>query len=317
MSPHPNPNLEKRFIFSLALTALIFIAEVIGGLWTGSLALLSDSAHVFLDIFALGLSFLALRFSNLPANSRYTYGYHRLEVLAALANGLTLGVVAIGIFGEAWQRWQSPEPIKSFEMLVIAAIGLLVNLAVAFVLNGHSHTRAETEHAHEDVNVKSAYLHVLGDAVSSVGVILGALIISMTGWLWVDPLTSVLIGLIILLSSARVLKSALHILLEGAPQGFSLVDVASMVSTVAGIVEIHDLHLWSLCSGHVALSAHVVLPTAALQHSEPIMAELKHSLRERFDIEHTTIQFECASCGQGQSMDTASTHPLAAVDVPR
>lgn len=137
----------------------------------------------------------------------------------------------------------------------------------------------------------------------------------MTGWLWVDPLTNVLIGLIILLGWARVLRSALHILLEGVPQGFSLGAVASTMSTVTGIIEIHDLHLWSLCSGHVALSAHVVLPATTLQHSEPIMAELKHSLREHFDIEHTTIQFECANCGQGQCVGTA-THLLAAVEAP-
>ena len=200
MKPHLDHGIEKRFLVSIVLTALILVAEVIGGLWTGSLALLSDAAHVFMDIFALGLSFLALRLSALPADDRHTYGYHRLEVLAALANGLTLGVIAIGIFSEAIQRWQNPEPIKSAEMLVIAVIGLVVNLVVAFVLGGHDHDRDEAAHGREDVNVKSAFLHVVGDAVSSVGVIVAAVLIGLTGAPWIDPLMSILIGVIILLS---------------------------------------------------------------------------------------------------------------------
>jgi cobalt-zinc-cadmium efflux system protein len=300
MKPHPNNGVEKRFLISISLTALILIAEVIGGLWTGSLALLSDAAHVFMDIFALGLSFLALRLSSLPADDRHTYGYHRLEVLAALANGLTLGVIAIGIFAEAIQRWQNPEPIKSAEMLVIAAIGLVVNLIVAFVLGGHDHDHDEAAHGREDVNVKSAFLHVVGDAVSSVGVIVAAGLIGLTGALWIDPLMSVLIGVIILLSSGRVLKSSLHILVEGVPEGLAVTQVSAAMADVRGVAEVHDLHVWSLCSGHVALSAHVVLSEQALADSDSIMQGLKAQLLDRFDIEHTTIQFECTGCGQGR-----------------
>jgi len=145
MNPHPNKALENKFVLSMILTAAILVAEVVGGYWTGSLALLSDAAHVFMDIFALALSYLALRLSALPADDRHTYGYHRLEVIAALVNGITLGWIAIEIFRESWMRWFNPEPIKSMEMLVIAAIGLVVNLVVAFVLGGHHHEHEEGE----------------------------------------------------------------------------------------------------------------------------------------------------------------------------
>jgi len=304
MPPHTNPALEKRFLLSLALTLAILIAEVLGGFWTGSLALLSDAAHVFMDVFALGLSYLALRLSALPADDRHTYGYHRLEVFAALINGVTLGAIAIEIFSEAWRRWQNPAPIKSAEMLIIAAVGLAVNLLVAFVLSGHTrrHDQDEGEEA-VDLNVRSAYLHVLGDALSSVGVILAAALIWGTGWTWLDALTSVFIGILIVISSWRVLKSSLHILVEGVPEHLSLEKIAQSMASVPGVLGVHDLHVWSICSGHVSLSAHVVIENQLLADGDGIMTELKARLR-KFGIEHTTIQFECAACGQGAALAT-------------
>ena len=299
MQPHPNRGIENRFLVSLALTALILIAEVVGGVWTGSLALLSDSAHVFLDLFALGLSFLALRISARPGDDAHTYGYHRLEVLAALANGLTLAFISVGIFYEAWQRWQVSSEIKSMEMLVIAVIGLVVNGIVAFVLGGHDRDHEESPHEQEDLNVKSAFLHVLGDAISSVGVILAALVIWKTGWQWVDALTSVLIGMIILVSSWRVLKSSLHILVEGVPEGIKLTNVGQAMATVPGVTGMHDLHVWSICSGHIALSAHATIAESDLTSSVDIIRELKKRLLDGFGIVHTTIQIECAVCDQG------------------
>ncbi len=291
MKPHSNTGAEQRLGLALMLTGIILVAEVIGGVWTGSLALLSDAAHVFMDIFALGLSFLALRLSALPPDDRHTYGYHRLEVLAALTNGLLLGVIAIGIFVEALQRWQNPEPVKSGPMLVIAVIGLGVNLLVAVILGGHTHTHADGQ-AHRDVNMQSAFLHVLGDAISSVGVIVAAILIGLTGQLWIDPLMSVLIGLIIVASSWRVLRDSLHILIEGVPQGMSLNKVGEAMSTVPNVRQVHDLHVWSICSGHVALSAHVVLNDDMQLNTVPVMDELKRRLHDQFGIEHTTIQFE-------------------------
>ncbi len=306
MQPHENLQTERRFILSLVLTALIFIAELVGGWWTGSLALLSDSAHVFLDVFALALSYGALRLSALPADDRHTFGYHRLEVLAALINGLSLGLIAFGIFGEAWDRWRTPAPVKSGEMLVIAVIGLVVNLLVAYILrddeHGHAHAPGEM-HTHEDLNMHSAFLHVLGDAVSSLGVILAAILISWTGITWVDPLMSVLIGFIILGSSGRVLRSSLHILVEGTPEGISVDDVARTMTDVPGVYEVHDLHVWSICSGHIALSAHVVLHDHPVHDQGLILLELQRRLKRGYGIQHTTIQMEGHGAAQDSLMD--------------
>ena len=310
MNPHPNKAIENRFILSMLLTAAILIAEVIGGYWTGSLALLSDAAHVFMDVFALALSYLALRISARPADDRHTYGFHRLEVVAALINGVTLGVIAIEIFTESWHRWFNPQPIKSMEMLIIAAIGLVVNLVVAFVLGGHAHEHEEGEEEHEeaeDLNIRSAYLHVLGDAISSVGVILAAGVIWWTGWRWVDPLMSMFIGVLILVSSWRVLKGSLHILVEGVPEHLSVEKIGQSMADVSGVLDVHDLHVWSICSGHIALSAHVVTADQKLTDGDGIMAEVKSRLA-KFGIEHTTIQFECAACGQGANLSASPPH---------
>jgi cobalt-zinc-cadmium efflux system protein len=285
-----NSKIESRLVLSLTLTGLILIAEVVGGLWTGSLALLSDAAHVFLDMFALGLSYGAIRLAALPANDRHTYGFHRMKVLAAFINGATLLLVAFEIFREAWTRFQNPEPILAGPMLVVAVIGLGVNLVVAFVLR---------EHDHDDLNTRAAFLHVLGDTLSSVGVIVAGVVILFTGWIWVDPLVSVLIGLIILAGSWRVLRQTIHILTEGVPEGVTASEVAQTIHQTPGVAEVHDLHVWTVSPGYPALSAHVVLADQALSQTGPLMAELKEIIYHRFGIEHTTIQFECHNCGQG------------------
>jgi cobalt-zinc-cadmium efflux system protein len=287
---HAPTGIEGRFLLSLGLTGLIFAAEVVGGLLTRSLALLSDAAHVFLDVFALGLSYAAIRLASLPPNDRHTYGYHRLRVLAALANGATLLLVAFEIFREAIRRFSNPEPVLAGPMLVVAVIGLVVNLIVAFVLRAHSH---------EDLNVRSAFLHVLGDALASVGVIVAGLVIVWTGWTLVDPLVSVLIGVIILAGSGNVLRQSLHILVEGVPRGLTATEVAGAMHDVAGVSEVHDFHVWTLSPGYIALSAHVVLDDQSLSEAQAIMVGLKATLSEQFGIDHTTIQFECESCAPG------------------
>lgn len=291
MPPHANQGIRRRFILSFLLTAIIFIAEVVGGLWTGSLALLSDAAHVFMDVFALVLSYTALIISARPADDRHTYGWHRLEVLAALVNGISLVIIAGGIWWEAIKRFQEPQPIRSIEMLVIAAIGLVVNLAVAVILHGGEH---EHEHNRRDLNVHSAFLHVVGDAVSSVGVIVAAGLIALTGWQWLDPLVSILIGALILVSSWRVLRGSLHILVEGTPEGVALDDVRQKMLTVAGIRAVHDLHVWSICSGHAALSAHVEVEAGI--SSEEIIKDINQRLLDGFGIDHTTLQVETVHC---------------------
>jgi cobalt-zinc-cadmium efflux system protein len=317
MDPHESPATERRFLFSLVLTGAIFLAELIGGWWTGSLALLSDAAHVFLDVFALGLSYGALRISARPPDNRHTFGFHRLEVLAALINGLTLGAIAVGIFSEAWERWLTPQEVKSAPMLVIAVIGLLVNLVVVFILRGEAHHHLGGGHSHNhdhahkhehalervDLNVHSAFLHVVGDTVSSVGVIGAALVIGFTGWMWVDPLVSVLIGLIILLSAGRVLRSSVHILVEGVPDGLSLDAVAKTITSTPGVGEVHDLHVWNLCSGHIALSAHAVLAEPLPRDSSLILIELQRRLSKQFGIQHTTIQLESPATASDRLLD--------------
>jgi cobalt-zinc-cadmium efflux system protein len=290
--------IEGRFVVALALTALILIAEVVGGLVTHSLALLSDAAHVLLDMLALGMSYVALRLAARPADDRHTYGYHRFEVLAALANGSLLFVMAVGIFREAWRRFQAPEPVLAGPMLVVAVIGLGVNLVVMRVLGDHDH---------DDLNVRSAWLHVLGDMLSSVGVIAAGLIILLTGWTLADPLVSMLIGLVILVGAGRVLRQALHVLLEGTPEGLSPSQITRTMREVPGVSEVHDLHIWTVSPGYVALSAHVVLDERSFPEAQDVQTGLRQMLAGRFSIHHTTIQVECADCGQG-ALTCANRH---------
>ena len=282
---------SKRFVFSLVLTGLIFFVEFFGGLWTGSLALLSDSAHVFMDAFALGLSYLALRAATLPANNKHTYGYHRMQVLTALFNGSTLFLIAFGILREAWNRFKNPEPVLAGPMLIIAVIGLVINLIVAFALH---------EHDHDDLNTRSAFLHVLGDALASVGVIGVGVTLLFVDWTWLDPLVSVLIGLLILLSSGRILKESVHILAEGTPKGISTVQILEVILSASGVDDVHDLHVWTVAPGYIALSAHILVADQAVSQTEEILKSIKELLHDRFEIHHTTLQFECNNCGQGE-----------------
>lgn len=290
MHDHPNEKNSKKLFISIALTALIFIAEFGGGLWTGSLALLSDSAHVFMDAFALGLSYLAIRVSTLPPNDRHTFGYHRMQVLAALANGATLLFISFEILKEAINRFKNPEPVVAGPMLLIAVIGLIVNVIVALVLRKHDH---------DDLNTRAAFLHVLGDALASVGVIGAGIAIYFTGQQWIDPLVSVFISVLILFSSGRLLKETVHILAEGIPNGMTASSVAETMKNVSGVAEVHDLHIWTVSPGFVALSAHILLADQTLSQSEQVMEAIKKQLSLLYKIDHTTIQFECTDCSQG------------------
>jgi len=298
---HANEIKENRFVLALALTGLIFLVELIGGFWTHSLALLSDSAHVFMDAFALGLSYLAIRAAKLPANDKHTYGYHRMQVLAALTNGATLFLIAFEILREAWIRFQNPESVLAGPMLVIAIIGLVVNLIVAFTLSRHDH---------DDLNTRAAFLHVLGDALASVGVIVVGVILLFVNLPWLDPLVSVLIGLLILFSSGRVLKESVHILAEGMPTGMTATAIAASMLKVPGVSQVHDLHVWTVAPGYIALSAHVTISDQALSQTVDLMSALKETLHEGFEIQHTTIQFECENCGQGTVTCLEPADPL-------
>jgi cobalt-zinc-cadmium efflux system protein len=302
---HVDKALQKRYILSIILTFLILIAEIIGGIISGSLALLSDAAHVFMDIFALALSFFAMRLAARPPDDRHSFGWHRAEVMAAMINGSSLGIMAIGIWVEAFNRFRNPVVIRSTEMLIIAVIGLVVNLVVAWILGGHTpmekeHPSQPSNHApRENLNQRSAFLHVLGDAISSVGVIMAAILIQLTGANWLDPLISVLIGIIIVVSAWRVLRGSLHILLEGVPEGLFVSKINTSLRSIPAITNVHDLHIWNLSSNTVALSAHITLANDLRSNHEEILARVNQLLDQEFNIQHTTIQFETTPCQNG------------------
>lgn len=282
--------ITKGFIIAIGLTAVTLIAEVAGGLWTNSLALLSDAAHVFMDLFALGLSLAAIHLAKFPASDKRTYGWHRAEIFASLINGATLLLIAFGILGEAWDRLLHPEAVKSKEMFIIATIGLLMNLIAASRLHGHSH---------DDLNVRSAFLHVIGDAIASVGVIVGGVIMLYTEWFVLDALISMVIVVIIGWGAIRILREASHILLEGVPSHIDISEVVARMRGVDGVNDVHHLHVWSICSHITALSAHIdIEPNFRLRQSE-IIGTLEQLLEHEYHITHTTLQGECSSCTTG------------------
>ena len=305
MSSEVDTQITGKFKIAIALTAVTLAAEVAGGLWTNSLALLSDAAHVFLDLFALILSMTAVKLSTLPASDRHTFGFHRSEVFASFINGLTVFLMALGILYEAWGRFASPQEVKSLQMLVIAVIGLAMNLLAAKALHGHSH---------DDLNVKSAFLHVVGDAAASVGVIAGGVIMYYTGWYQLDALISVGIGLLILAGAGRVLRDSVHILMEGTPRGLGLTEVAAAITDVEGVRDVHHLNIWTVCSHILSLSVHVNIDTGNEDRRVAILHTIEHLLAERFHISHTTIQMECADCQDTSIIKEFNHKPRAACD---
>lgn len=283
-------SIAGRLVWAVVLTAVTLVAEIIGGIWTNSLALLSDAAHVFLDLFALLLSLGAIGLSTLPPSETRTFGWHRSEVFASLINGVTIFLIAIGIFYEAWGRLLHPEAVNSLPMLVIAAIGLAMNLLAASALH---------EHSHDDLNVHSAFLHVIGDAASSVGVIVGGIVMYFWRWYVLDAVISIGIGCVVFWGSWRVLREAVHILLEGVPRGLKVPEVAESMRSVTGVKDVHHLNVWTICSHIVALSAHLDVEDDHKHRQADVIHAVEHMLLGRFRISHTTLQVECISCVAG------------------
>jgi cobalt-zinc-cadmium efflux system protein len=295
-------SITGRFKYAIVLTTATLAAEVAGGLWTNSLALLADAAHVFLDLFALLLSLAAIRLSSLSPSDTRTFGWHRTEVFASFINGVTVFAIAIGIFYEASLRLFSPEEVKSLPMLIIAAIGLVTNLLSASALHQHSH---------DDLNVRSAFLHVIGDAAASVGVIIGGLIMYYTDWFLLDALISMGIGLVIFWGAWRVIKESAHILMEGVPRGMSTAEVSARIKTVTGVNDVHHLNIWTICSHILALSAHVdVAPEHKGQQAE-VLRNIEQLLFEKYHISHTTLQVECTMCIEGPIIKEMRHRPRA------
>ncbi|SFD62840.1 cobalt-zinc-cadmium efflux system protein [Paracidovorax konjaci] len=291
---------ERSIWWALGLTSAFMIAEVVGGLVTGSLALISDAAHMFTDTAALAIAVAAIRVAKRPADALRTYGYHRFEILAAAFNALLLFGVAIYILFEAYQRFQSPPAIQTGAMIVIAALGLVINLMSMRLLSGGKD---------DSLNVKGAYLEVWSDMLGSIGVIAGAVLIRYTGWVWVDPLIAVAIGLWVLPRTWVLLKESLNILLEGVPQGVKIPDVMVAMAAVPGVQSVHDLHVWALTSGKAALTAHVVYQPGV--ESESLLRPLQEMLAKRFQVLHTTLQMEATMCEHTEDGCNFVAHPSA------
>ena len=278
---------NRPLLIALIIVLSIMVAEVIGGLLSGSLALLSDAGHMLVDALALGLSMFALTIARRPSTPTRTYGYHRVEILAALANGTTLVLISIYIFYEAYQRFLEPTPVQAPLMLVIAAIGLLANLAGILLL------RKASRH---NLNIKAAFWHIVGDTISSVGVITGGVIIAFTGWYIVDPIIAVIIGGIILWGAARLVIESADILLEAVPRHIEVEKVIETIKNTPGVDEVHDIHIWTITSGIHALSAHLLIADQMVSQSAEIVEKVTHDLSENFSITHTTLQLECEKC---------------------
>lgn len=272
---------QRRLSIVLILTSIYMVAEAIGGWWTGSLALFADAGHMFADVAALTLALMAVWFGARPATPRKTFGYYRLEILAALINGVALVLVSFLIFYEAYQRWASPPLVRSREMMLVAAGGLLVNIVCAWVLH---------RDRQEDLNVRGAWLHVIGDALGSVGAIIAGAVMFWFGWYAADPLVSGIIALLIVWSSWHLIRESTNVLLEGTPSHINLAAVEDAILETQGVDDVHDLHLWTITSGREALSAHIIHGAAASQPE--LLKELRAKLQERFGVDHLTIQME-------------------------
>lgn len=272
---------RRALSLALAITLFFMVVEVIGGIITNSLALLADAGHMFSDASALGLSLFAIWLAGKPHTHERTFGYHRAEILAALANGITLAAVSFYVFWEAARRFAEPPEVQSAPMLAVAVIGLAANGAAGLILGGLSGT---------SLNVRSAFLHVLGDALGSVGVIAAGIVMLTTGWFLADPLISIGIGVLILIGGLRVTREALGIILEFAPRHIDIGQVRAALLSFDGVTDVHDLHVWTITSGFVALSCHMCIREGC--DSASLLRRATHLLAERFQIRHVTIQPE-------------------------
>ena len=257
------------------------IAEAIGGWLTNSLALLADAGHMLTDVAALTLTLAAIWFASRPATPNKTYGYYRLEILAAFINGIALVLISVWVIFEAYQRWNSPPEILGLQLTIIAVGGLVVNLIAAYLLHG--------DHEH-DLNMRGAWLHVIGDALGSVTAIIAGILIVAFGWVWADAVTSVLISLIIIFGAWRLIRESVNVLLEGTPSHINLTAVEKSIREHENVENVHDLHVWAITSGMEALSVHIV-------HNEnveatPLLQKIRKKLHDEFGIDHLTIQME-------------------------
>ena len=272
---------------ALAIVLVVMVAEGIGGIMSNSLALLGDAGHMLVDALALGLALFAVTIAKRPATSTRTYGYHRVEIMAALANGSILILVSIYIFYEAYQRFLEPPLVQTPLMLIVATIGLIANLIGIVILR---------RVGQKTLNIKAAFWHIIGDTISSVGVIIAGVIISITGWRIADPVIAVLIGCIIFWGAMRLVRESADILLETVPKHIRVGDVIGTIKKISGAEDVHDIHIWTITSGIYALSAHLLIEDQRVSQSGEIVEAVNRDLARYFNITHTTLQLECEKC---------------------
>lgn len=282
----------NKLKYSIILSLTILAAEVIGGLLSNSLALLSDAGHVFADIIALGLSWYGVRQAARPSNSRMTFGYHRIGVLVAIINALTIFVIAVVILYEAYNRFRQPTEVKSILMMAIAFVGLSANILVTWWLR-----RAQRS----NINIRSAFWHAFGDALASIGVIIGGLVILFTGQFWVDPLVSVLISLVILFAAWSIFREGFRVILEATPRDVDIMAMISALKQIPGVKDVHDVHVWSISPELRAMNGHITIDDTSLSQSALIRTEIEKVVREQYHVEHTTIQMECRICASNET----------------
>jgi len=285
---------------ALALTCVILVVDLAGGVVSHSLALLSDAGHVLTDVFALGLAWFAVEQSKRPADRRRSYGYQRVSILAALVNSVVLIVIVIAIASEAVRRLTHPEPVQGLVVIVSALVAIAVNVYVVFGLRGHG----------KNLNVRAALLHVTGDIGASAGVVVAGAVILLTNWLYIDPILSLGIAVLIAYGAWRIVRETVNLLLEGTPPDINLGEVTREITNTKRVIGVHDLHVWALSSEEMALSAHVVLEECPLSDAEHIVRDLEGRLCGRFAIGHTTIQVEsCHPCGEIHHGAGEHNHP--------
>lgn len=292
---------QVRLALSMCLTLAFVFVEALAGYRAHSLALLTDAAHNLTDVMALGFSWYALRIAVQPANSRRTFGYHRVGILAALVNATTLALIALGVMYEAYHRYYAPPEVQANILIWVGSAAFLVNLITAWLV---SHGR------HEDLNLHAAFLHLLGDVFSTLGAVLAGVGIWLTGLNWLDPAASVLIGLLILWNAWMILKETVEILLESAPRDIDMSVMVRDVLRVPGVHGVHDLHVWSLSKNLRMLSAHVVTDDVSISGGAAILREVKDVIGQRYGISHTTLQLECVGCDPDHLYcDLHAAHP--------
>ncbi len=288
-----------RLKLALGLTALFVILEALSGWYANSLALLTDAGHNFTDVIALGLSWFAIRLGTLPSNSQKTYGYHRAGILVALVNSTTLVVIALGVFYEAAVRFQSPPQVKSQVLILVGLAAVIVNGVTAWMVRGGS------EH---DLNMRSAFLHLLGDFLSTIGAVAAGVIILFTGADWLDPLVSVLIAVLILWNAWGIVRETVSILLESTPRDVDLNGLVRDIMNVQGVMGVHDLHVWSLTQNMRTMSAHILTQDIPISEGASIQSQINEVVFHQYHIEHATLQLECVDC-QPDSLYCDMTEP--------